>query len=112
MAWQLSKGAPDVEFLVHIVIQPPESLDAGTLGRLRQAEAARAWELADSGVLLRLWREPGQWANWGLWAARDEPDLQAALQSLPLRPYMDVTVHPLDAHPSDPARNTRASVRG
>jgi muconolactone delta-isomerase len=101
-----------VEFLVHIVIRPPESLDAGTLGRLRQAEAARARELADSGVLLRLWREPGRWANWGLWASPDEPGLRAALGSLPLRPYMDVTVHPLDAHPSDPAPETRAGVRG
>jgi muconolactone delta-isomerase len=112
MVWRLSKGARDMEFLVHIVIQPPDSLEADALGRLRQAEAARASELADAGVLLRLWREPGRWANWGLWAARDEPGLQAALGSLPLRPYMDVTVHPLDAHPSDPSRNTHAGVGG
>lgn len=97
-----------MEFLVHIVIQPPDFLEATALGRLREAEAARASELANSGVLLRLWREPGRWANWGLWAARNEADLEAALGSLPLRPYMGVTVHPLEAHPNDPYRSSHA----
>ncbi|MGH3217642.1 MAG: muconolactone Delta-isomerase [Streptosporangiaceae bacterium] len=95
-----------MEFLVHIIIEPPDSLEPDALRRLREAEAARAAELAGSGVLLRLWREPGRWANWGLWAARDEADLDAALGSLPLRPYMGVTVHPLEAHPSDPNRSS------
>ena len=87
---------------MHIEIAPPASLAADTLTRLRAEEAVRAAELAEAGVLLRLWREPGRWANWGLWNAPDETGLQAALGSLPLRPYMEVTVHPLQAHPNDP----------
>jgi muconolactone delta-isomerase len=97
-----------MEFLVHIEIRPPESLGADTLDRLRKAEAVRAAELGASGVLLRLWREPGRWANWGLWAAQDETDLRAAIGSLPLRPYMDIVVHELEAHPNDPSRNRHA----
>ena len=98
-----------MDFLVHIVIRLPDSMEADTLTRLREAEAARAAELGDSGVLLRLWRERGRWANWGLWAARDEADLDAAIGSLPLRPWMDVTVHAVEAHPSDPSRSSSAA---
>ena len=71
---------------------------------LLQREAQRARELAEAGILLRLWRVPGRRANWGLWAAATTDELHASLAALPLYPYLDITVHPLAAHPNDPKK--------
>jgi muconolactone D-isomerase len=92
-----------MEFLVHIEVRWPPEGDARLLAELTEAERVRARELAAAGVIRRLWRIPGRRANWGLWEARDATELHAALASLPLFPWLDVDVHPLAAHPSDPA---------
>ena len=93
-----------MEFLVSIKILPlPEEEDSA---KLYAAEATRARELADMGIIRRLWRVPGQRANWGLWEAKDATALHKAISSLPLYPYMEVKVHPLAKHPSDPLRDT------
>ncbi|MFI5427065.1 muconolactone Delta-isomerase [Aeromicrobium sp. UC242_57] len=91
-----------MEFLVNISIATPDTMAAADVDELRRREATRAAELAESGFLNRVWRVPGQWANWGLWTAPDEPSLMDALASLPLHPYMEIEVHRLDPHPSDP----------
>jgi muconolactone delta-isomerase len=44
---------------------------------------------------------PGRWANWGLWEAEDATALHEAISSLPLWPWMSVTVHPLAVHVND-----------
>lgn len=71
---------------------------------LTQKESERARQLAEAGILRRLWRVPGRRANWGVWSAATADELHAALASLPLFPYLDITVHPLAAHPNDPRR--------
>ncbi|MBL4574720.1 MAG: muconolactone Delta-isomerase family protein [Opitutaceae bacterium] len=91
-----------MEFLVSIKILPlPREENSA---KLYAAEALRARELADMGVIQRLWRVPGQKANWGLWEAQDATTLHKAISSLPLYPYMEVIVHPLAKHPSDPLK--------
>lgn len=80
----------------------PEGMTTARVDDLRRQEAHRAGELAAAGVLGRLWRVPGEWANWGLWVAADEPSLRDALATLPLYPYIALEVHQLDPHPSDP----------
>ena len=77
-------------------------LEVDEVTALRERESERAAQLSTSGNLLRLWRVPGRWENWGLWEAQDETELQAVLESLPLHPFMCIAVHPLVAHPSDP----------
>lgn len=89
-----------MEFLVSIKITPPEGVEH--TAKLYVAERLRAKELADQGIVRRLWRVPGQKANWGLWEAEDATALHQAISSLPLFPYMEVNVHPLAQHPSDP----------
>lgn len=91
------------EFLVEIVLEGTESVPLADLEELRLAEAARAVDLASEGTLLRLWRTdaPG-WRNVGLWRARSERDLRGTIASLPLAPFMSVSVRKLDAHPNDP----------
>ncbi len=89
-----------MEFLVHMVVGRID--DGGGEEHLRDQEAVRAAELARSGNLLRLWRVPGQRANWGIWRADDLDQLHHALASLPLFPFLTITVHPLAPHPNDP----------
>jgi len=89
------------EFLVRIDIDTGD-LETSDVDRLRAAEAARAAELASSGTLIALWRVPGRWANIGVWSAANRSTLDQVLSSLPLHPYMSITVEQLDEHPSDP----------
>jgi muconolactone D-isomerase len=96
-----------MEFLVSIKITPPTD-DAALTAKLYAAEAIRAKELAKQGIVKRLWRVPGQKANWGLWMAENATTLHQTISSLPLYPYMEVIVHPLAKHPSDPLGNSEA----
>ncbi|MDQ3543590.1 MAG: muconolactone Delta-isomerase family protein, partial [Actinomycetota bacterium] len=60
-----------MDFLVHIEVRWPPHGDSDVRDQLVEAEAARAVELADLGIIKRLWRIPGRRANYGLWAAED-----------------------------------------
>ncbi|MQA85818.1 MAG: muconolactone delta-isomerase [Streptosporangiales bacterium] len=91
-----------MEFLVHIEVNWPPDGDPDERRRLAEAEMARGKELAQAGLMKRLWRIPGRWANWGLWEAPDATALHDAVASLPLWPWMTVEVHPVAVHPNDP----------
>jgi len=93
-----------MEFLVRIEVRYPVDGDRDELARLAAAERMRAAELAGEGHLRRLWRVPGERANWGIWEAADATELHAALSSLPFFPYMAIRVRPLAQHPNDPER--------
>jgi muconolactone D-isomerase len=92
-----------MEFLVEIEVRYPPDGDPARKAALIEAEGKRARELAAEGRIRRLWRIPGRWANVGLWEAPDANELHKAIASLPLYPWLDVTVRPLALHPSDPA---------
>ncbi len=96
-----------MEFLVHIENRWPSDGDADELSRLVGAERVLARNLVAAGTIRRLWRIPGRRANWGLWEAADATELHAALSSLPFFPWLDIEVHPLAAHPSDPLEGGR-----
>jgi muconolactone D-isomerase len=91
-----------MEFLLHIEITWPPDGDPEEKERRIKAEGIRARELADQGIIKRVWRIPGKWANWGLWEAPDATAIHEAVTSLPMWPYLDVEVFPLAAHPNDP----------
>jgi muconolactone D-isomerase len=93
-----------VEFLVEIRVEWPADGDPERKAQLIEAEGKRAVELAAAGTVRRLWRIPGQWANVGLWEARDATELHQAIASLPFYPWLKVVVRPLAAHPSDPGK--------
>jgi muconolactone D-isomerase len=90
-----------VEFLVRFEVNAPESMAPKERERLRSLERARAAELREQGVLKRLWRVPGRRAVIGLWDAADATALHEALASLPMFPWMDVTIEPLAMHPQE-----------
>jgi muconolactone D-isomerase len=100
-----------VEFLVEIDVQWPPDGDEEERARLVEAEAKRAAALTEAGIIKRLWRIPGRWANVGLWDAPDPTALHNAISSLPFYPWLKVVVRPLAEHPSDPARRRDAAVR-
>ena len=91
-----------MEFIVHLQVNWPPENDPAELDRLVKAEHERAVELANAGILKRLWRIPGRRANWGLWEAPGPTELHAALSSLPFFPWIDAEVHAVGAHPNDP----------
>jgi muconolactone D-isomerase len=93
------------EFLVEITTTVPVGTEAAEVDRRRAAEAVRAAELAAAGHLYRLWRPVGELRSLGIWRAADESDLhEKVLGTLPLRPWMTLTVTALQAHPNDPGR--------
>ncbi|WP_089107220.1 muconolactone Delta-isomerase family protein [Streptomyces hyaluromycini] len=93
------------EFLVEITTDIPEGTGQDEVDRRRAAEAVRAGELAATGHLFRLWRPVGELRSIGVWLADDEAELhEKVLGTLPLRPWMTLTVTPLEPHPNDPGR--------
>jgi len=90
-----------MEFLVRFEVNQPESISSEERERLRSLERARAMELREQGVLKRLWRIPGRRAVVGLWESSDATALHEALASLPMFPWMDVTVEALATHPQE-----------
>jgi muconolactone D-isomerase len=94
------------EFLVEITTTIPEGTSQDEVDRRRAAEAVAAKELAATGNLFRLWRPVGELRSLGIWRAADETELHdKVLGTLPLRPWMTLTVTPLEFHPNDPARS-------
>ncbi|MFI1073714.1 muconolactone Delta-isomerase family protein [Streptomyces puniciscabiei] len=93
------------EFLVEITTTIPGGTAPDEVDRRRAAEAVRARELAAAGHLARLWRPVGELRSIGVWRAADEKELhEKVLGTLPLRPWMTLTVTPLEPHPNDPGR--------
>lgn len=89
-----------MEFLVYMEVGPIGTEEEAS--KLLKQEAQRARQLAQNGIMRRLWRVPGRRANWGIWNADTIDELHNAIASLPLYPYLTVTVHPLAHHPNDP----------
>jgi muconolactone D-isomerase len=93
------------EFLVEITTTVPEGTTQDEVDRRRAAEAVRARELAGTGNLARLWRPVGESRSIGVWRAANEDELhEKVLGTLPLRPWMTLTVTALESHPNDPGR--------
>ncbi len=90
-----------MEFLVRTENRLPVDTPAATREELRAGERARAVELREVGILRRLWRVPGRNATVGLYEAEDPAALHDALASLPMFPWMDVTVEALATHPQE-----------
>ena len=94
------------EFIVEITTTVPEGTDPAEVDARRAAEALRAKELTSSGNLVRLWRPVGELRSIGIWSANDEADLREhVLDTLPLRPWMQLSITAVQPHPNDPGRS-------
>lgn len=93
-----------MEFLVNIKLHWPDNMDETVKSKVISDERAHAAELIKSGNLVRMWRVPCRFENWGLWRAKSATELHQIISSLPAFPWMrDVTVNPLAKHPVDPS---------
>lgn len=93
-----------MEFLVNIKLQWSESMDEDQREKVSKDERAHAVELIQQGHLVRMWRVPGRFENWGLWRADSATQLHQIISGLPAFPWMrDVSVLPLAKHPVDPS---------
>ncbi|MDN2565067.1 muconolactone Delta-isomerase family protein [Aquibium sp. A9E412] len=93
-----------MEFLVNITLRWSDDMDPELKERIIVDERAHAAELAQKGHLVRMWRVPGRFENWGVWRARDATELHEILSGMPAFPWMvRVDVHPLARHAVDPA---------
>ena len=88
-----------MQFLVQLETNLPPDLPEDRRQALAAAEAARGRDLLADGTVVMLWRLPGRLANVGVWSAEDPNELHDALVSLPLWPWMTVTITALAAHP-------------
>jgi muconolactone D-isomerase len=88
-----------MDFLVQLDTSGVLALPAAERGELIKREQERGLELMAEGVIKHLWSRVGQYGNVGIWAAEDADGLQAALASLPIRPYVQIEVTPLATHP-------------
>ena len=94
-----------VEFLVEFQSHIPEKASESEIKARYTAEAEASAQLAREGHLIRLWRplvEPGERKALGLYRASTQAKLDGLLGALPLHDWMQVTVTPLESHPSDP----------
>jgi muconolactone D-isomerase len=88
-----------VEFLVRIEVGLPPDMPEDRRRQLLEAEAVRGRELIAAGSLVRIWRVPGRRANVSLYRAADATELHALIASLPLYPWLEVSVEALATHP-------------
>jgi muconolactone D-isomerase len=99
-------GAIVMDYLVDFTVTVPEGTPASELEQRTSREEARVAELAAQGHALRVWKplpDDGRLRAIGLYRAADDDELQAILESLPLRPWMEISVTALAEHPNDPA---------
>ncbi|MDO9711611.1 muconolactone Delta-isomerase [Paracraurococcus lichenis] len=85
---------------VRMDVRVPDDIDAAQFEALKAAEKARAQALQREGTWRHLWRIAGEYANVSIFDLPDHDALHAILSTLPLFPFMQVTVTPLARHPS------------
>jgi muconolactone D-isomerase len=87
-------------FMVQMDVQIPHDISSDAVAELKKAERAQVQELLRRGIWRHLWRIVGRYANFSVIDAPSNADLHDILSSLPLFPFMKITVTPLCRHPS------------
>lgn len=90
-----------MEFLARLEQDIPPDMDPERLAAIKAAEKVRGEELAAAGKLRRIWRLPGRRAVMALYEVDSADELNDIISSLPLFPWMDVTVTALSHHALD-----------
>lgn len=87
-------------FHVEMDVRLPHDLSPERADALKASERARAQELQRSGKWRHLWRVAGRYANVSIFDVESAGELHELLSTLPLFPFMQVTVTALCRHPS------------
>jgi muconolactone D-isomerase len=98
-----------MDYLVDFTMTVPEGTAPSEVEQRTTGEGTRVAELAAQGHALRVWKplpDDGRSRAIGLYRAADDSQLEAILESLPLAPWMEISVTALAKHPNDPARSS------
>lgn len=87
-------------FQVEMDVRIPHDLASERIEALKRVERERAYELQRAGKWRHLWRKAGRYANTSIFDVDDADELHALLSTLPLFPFMDMTITALCRHPS------------
>lgn len=90
-----------MEFLVRQQNNVASALSGEELQDVRRRERARAQELREAGILVKIWRVLGSADSIALYEAPDADTLHDALTSLPSFPWMRFQIEPLVTHPQE-----------
>ena len=87
-------------FHVRMGVNLPVDMDSALAVQLKAEEKARFQQLQRIGKWRHIWRVVGHYANVSVFDVDSPTELHDLLMSLPLFPYMDISVTPLCRHPS------------
>lgn len=87
-------------FQVQMDVRIPHDLPPETADALKKAERDRAQALQNQGIWRHLWRHAGRYANTSIFDVEGSQEIHDILSTLPLFPFMDISVTPLCRHPS------------
>jgi muconolactone D-isomerase len=92
-----------MRFFLSIRVQLPGEWTTEQRADLVRRETEAAVDLIHRGVLRRTFRVVGQLANASIWETDTPEELHAVLQSLPMYPFMTISVTPIIKHPVEEA---------
>ena len=92
-----------MRFLLNIQVRLPGEWTQEQRADLVRRETEAAVELIQRKVLRRTFRVVGQLANISIWETATPEELHAVLQTLPIYPFMTITVTPIIKHPVEQA---------
>ncbi len=92
-------------FHVRMDVNIPLDIDEEKINAIKLKEKAYAQDLQEQGKWRHLWRISGQYSNISVFDVESNEELHNLLQGLPLFPYMDIEVMPLNRHPSSIREN-------
>lgn len=87
-------------FQVEMNVRIPHDLPVERADALKREERDRAQNLQRSGVWRHLWRHAGRYANTSIFDVESTQALHDILSTLPLFPFMEISVTALCRHPS------------
>lgn len=85
---------------VRMDVKIPLDFDPKKADEIKATEKAYSQELQRQGKWRHLWRITGQYSNISIFDVESNEELHNILQGLPLYPFMDIEVTPLNRHPS------------
>lgn len=87
-------------FQVEMDVRLPPDMAPDVTDELKRVERECAQRMQREGKWRHLWRVAGRYANVSIFDVESADELHALLSSLPLFPYMAMTVTALCRHPS------------
>ena len=85
---------------VKMTVNIPLDFDKTVIEQIKASEKAYAQELQRQGKWRHLWRISGQYENISIFDVDSNEELHDILMGLPLYPFMNIEITPLNRHPS------------